>query len=130
MESDSFRIGKTIRKRPPIKEALFRSMKEKILGPNYELSVLFIGTKRSKHLNNTYRQKDKPTDILSFPLDKKTGEIYINLDCAKKKSVEHDRTFENYLNFLFIHGLLHLKGMDHGSKMESEERKYCAIFKI
>jgi rRNA maturation RNase YbeY len=69
-------------------------------------------------------------NILSFPLSDTAGEIIINPEKAKRKSKEFSRTFENYLVFIFIHGLFHLKGFDHGSTMESEEARVRRLFKI
>ena len=80
MSETSFSISKTISKNPPVSGLLFLRMKEKILGKNYILSVVFVGKKRSQMLNKIYRGINKPTDILSFPIDKKEGEIFINLD--------------------------------------------------
>ena len=108
----------------------FASMKEAVLGKKYTLSVVFVTKSMIKKLNNTYRDKNKPTDILSFPLSNNAGEIFINIEEAKKESKKFEREFENFLSFLFIHGLVHLKGFDHSSKMESEERKFRKIFSI
>lgn len=85
---------------------------ELCLPPDYELSLVFVDNKKASELNQAYRGKDYSANILSFPLDKNAGEIFLNLD-----QTEHEPLF------LFIHGLLHLKGMTHGSKMESEERR-------
>ena len=130
MSETSFSISKTISKNPPIGGLLFKRMKEKVLGKSYTLSVVFVGEKRSRTLNRSYRNIDKPTDILSFEIDKNEGEIFINLECANRKAKLHKRDKKNYLSFLFIHGLLHLKGFDHSSRMESEEKKYRKLFKI
>ena len=81
-------------------------------------------------LNKRYREKDKPADVLSFPFSKIDGEIFIDPDEARTKAPLHDKTFKNYIGFLFIHGLLHLKGFDHGSTMEREEKKYCRFFSL
>ena len=62
----------------------FLRIKERVLGKHYELSVVFIGDKRSRDLNKRYRGKDRPTNILSFPLSASEGEIFINLRQAKK----------------------------------------------
>lgn len=105
-------------------------MKDAVLGKNYSLSVVIADTKLIQKLNNIHRGKNKPTDILSFPLDKKEGEMFLNLAKCKIKAKEFDRTFENYLAFVFIHGLVHLKGFDHGSKMESIEKKFRKKFEI
>jgi probable rRNA maturation factor len=102
-------------------------MKDVVLGESYELSVAVVSKEKIRSLNHQYRGKDTPTDILSFPLDDTTGEIYINVDMTKKKAVEFDKTYEDYLAFLFIHGLVHLKGYDHGGTMERIEAKYRRI---
>lgn len=108
----------------------FAVMKDKVLGKNYTLSVAFVPKPESKKLNKIYRDKDYPTDILAFPLNKKEGEIVLNLDIAKKKAKEFGKTEQYYLNFLFIHGLLHLKGMDHGSTMERKEQALLRFFSV
>ena len=111
-------------------EGLFVDMKKAILGKNYELSVSFVSSKRIEELNLIYRNKKEPTDILSFPLSKKEGEICICLPIARKEAKKFGRTYENFINFLFIHGLVHLKGYDHGSTMESIEAKFRKKFKV
>jgi probable rRNA maturation factor len=108
----------------------FKAIKEKVLGTNYELSVVFITPKESQKLNRIYRNKNKPTNVLSFPLDKHAGEIVICPSYAKSELKDFGRTFSNYLVFLFIHGLMHLKGFDHGSRMEREEAKIRQSFGI
>jgi probable rRNA maturation factor len=108
----------------------FASMKKAVLGKNYSLSLAFIGEKRSRTLNRTFRGKDKPTDILSFPLSKDTGEIFINLTRSKVESKKFNRKYKNFVAFLFIHGLVHLKGHTHGSRMEAVERKIRQRFGV
>lgn len=123
-------ISSTVKSAPKINGALFASMKNKVLGKNFELSLTFIGTARMKKLNFQYRKKNYVTDILSFNVDKNVGEIVINPDKSRQKAPLFERTFDNYLKFIFIHGLFHLKGFDHSSRMESEEEKIRKAFKI
>jgi probable rRNA maturation factor len=104
-------------------------IKNEILGKQYELSFAFISKKEIQLLNKTYRKKDEPTDILSFPLSKNEGEILICKDIAKIKCKEFGMTFQNYLIFLVIHGSLHLKGLDHGAKMERYEFAYHSRYR-
>lgn len=108
----------------------FVQLKESILGEKYDLSLTFISKKEIHSINKKYRNVDSPTDILSFPLDKKSGEIFICQEIAKKKAPSFERNYSNFLTFLFIHGLVHLKGYDHGDKMEKVEKKYRKIFNI
>jgi len=75
-------------------------------------------------LNKNYRNKNKPTNILSFPLSKNEGEILICPEVVKTELKKFNRTFAELLGFLVIHGALHLKGMTHSSTMEEVEKKY------
>ncbi len=108
----------------------FESVKEAILGKKYELSIAYVSSNVSRDLNRAYRGKDKPTNILSFPLDKTSGELVINLPQVKKDAPAFGfgKNYKTFLGFLVIHGMLHLKGFEHGSKMESMEKKYCKKF--
>jgi probable rRNA maturation factor len=111
-------------------KTLFDQIKKAILGDKYELSLVFITAKKIKNLNKIYRNINKPTDILSFPLSKTSGEIFICPAEAKKMMLEFKRSYKNFLAFLFIHGLVHLKGYDHGCEMEKLEIKFRKKFKI
>ena len=105
-------------------------MKDTILGKKYQLSLTFIGPDRAKRLNMEYRNKDYIPNVLSFPLDETTGEIYICPEVSKKEAKNFDLTPRGYMAYLFIHGLLHLKGLPHGDTMDTLERKYVRKFNI
>lgn len=121
---DNFSItNKTKGKLPSLP---FLEMKEEVLGKGYDLSLVFIGIVRSRTLSKNYRKEDKVSNILSFPIDRKSGEIFITPLVAKREAKKIERTPRQHIGFLFIHGLLHLKGCSHGSKMESKEK---ALFK-
>lgn len=108
----------------------FAQIKNKILGKKYELNLVFIDEKKIHELNKIYRKVDSPTDILSFPLEKNSGEIFICEKLSKKKAEDFDRKYNNFLAFLFIHGCVHLLGYDHGNIMENLEVKFRKFFKI
>lgn len=108
----------------------FVEMKNKVLGPKYELSLVFVPKKEIHDLNKKYRNVDSPTDILSFPLNENSGEIFICPEITKKKAPDFDRDYESYFSFLFIHGLVHLLGHDHGKKMDKIETRYKKMFGI
>ncbi|OHA21373.1 MAG: rRNA maturation RNase YbeY [Candidatus Taylorbacteria bacterium RIFCSPHIGHO2_01_FULL_51_15] len=114
----------------PVPRGFFLSAKDAVLGKNYELSVVFVTSTEMKKLNTRYREKSRPTDILSFPLSPTSGEIIFCLAEVTEQARVFDRTPLNFLKFLFIHGLLHLKGLRHGSRMEREEIKFRKKFGI
>lgn len=126
--ADSFALTATVKGKLP--RLPFADMKNTVLGNSYELSLVLIGDKLSERLHIERYGKPGPANILSFPLTKKSGEIFINIRKAARESSKFERTFEKYIGFLFIHGLVHLKGMRHGSRMESEEKKVRARFNI
>ena len=101
----------------------FESMKEDVLGEDYSLSLVFIGDRTSQRLNQEYRGVSKPASVLSFPLSEQEGEIFINLRKARDESHRFNMNFKRFVAYLFIHGMLHLKGMRHGCTMEEEEKR-------
>lgn len=127
MTQTTFSLSSTISSYPNFP---YREIKEAILGKKYELSLAFVGTKRAQKLNISYRQKTYVPNVLSFPLDEEHGEIYICPEIAYPEAKDFNLSKEGYIAFLFIHGLLHLKGHDHGDTMESLERRYVKKFAI
>ena len=108
----------------------FSVIADKIMGKRYEVTTTFIGPKRAKQLNEAYRQKDYVPNVLSFPLTENIGEIYICPQVAKKEAKNFNLTPDGYITYLFIHGLLHLKGLDHGDTMDTQEKKYLKLFQV
>ncbi len=102
---------------------LLTRIAEAVLGRSYELSIVLIGDARARALNHTHRGKDKPTNVLSFPLSKTTGEIYLDMPLIRREAHRFGTTAHQHAYFLFVHGLLHLKGLDHGAHMERRERQ-------
>lgn len=128
MVENNFNLTNTTKAKLP--SLAFVDMKDAVLGKNYELSIIIVSKKEIQRLNKIYREINKPTDILSFPLSENFGEIYINIEMTKIEAKKFDRGFENFFGFLVIHGLVHLKGFDHGSTMESIEIKFRKKFGI
>ncbi|KKW36952.1 MAG: hypothetical protein UY81_C0008G0004 [Candidatus Giovannonibacteria bacterium GW2011_GWA2_53_7] len=106
----------------------FLRMKERVLGKSYDCSLVIIDDVESKRLNELYRKKTYTPNVLSFPLDKKTGEIMLNMKQARREYKERGMTLTRWTALLVIHALLHLKGMDHGSTMEKAEARILAEF--
>ena len=108
----------------------YASMAASILGKRYELSLVFVGKTRAATLNQQYRQKSYSPNVLSFPLDERTGEIFICPQVAASEAAKFDLSPKGYVAFLFIHGCLHLKGLDHGDTMDKHEQKWIKHFKL
>ncbi len=108
----------------------YNEMAAAVLGNKYELSLVFCGEHLMRKINRESRGKDYATNILSFPLSGTTGEMFICLPVCKKQYKNFDRTFENFVGFLFVHGLVHLKGHDHGATMDRLESKFRKQFGI
>lgn len=108
----------------------YKKMAETILGKKYDLSLFFVGTRRAKTINRLSRQKEYAPNVLSFPYTKEVGEIVICPEVTKREAKDWQMTNDNYIGFLYIHGLLHLKGYNHGPKMETLEKKYLKMFNL
>ena len=128
MALNEFKNLTIIRKRGVIPKIPYLKIKETLLGQNFSLTVIFCTPEESKERNKTYRGKNYPTNILSFPLEKNEGEIYISLSVARKDAKKFEMPYLKFLHLLVIHGCLHLKGHDHGSTMEELEEKHLSKF--
>ncbi|MFZ8862964.1 MAG: rRNA maturation RNase YbeY [Thermocrinis sp.] len=97
-----------------------------------ELSIALVSDAQIKRLNKLYRNKDKPTDVLSFPIGEKVedwlilGDIVISVDTAKRQARELGHSLEEELKRLLVHGLVHLLGYDHELGGE-EEKKFFEL---
>lgn len=103
---------------------------------NGEVSVTFVSNEAIQELNHSYRGKNAPTDVLSFPMEelgegevdithapgipRMLGDIVISIDKAREQAKEYGHSLERELGFLAVHGFLHLLGYDH---MTPEEEK-------
>lgn len=128
MDNDTFRIH--LETKATLPRVAFAEIKDAALGENYDLSLVIVDKQRIHDLNKQYRSKDEPTDILSFPISESAGEIYINPELAAVEAQKFDRSYDNFIAFLFIHGCVHLKGFDHGSTMESIEAELRTRFGV
>jgi rRNA maturation RNase YbeY len=125
---DSCQIGTTLRSGSYVRLP-FCKIKDSILGPGYNLSLVLIGDKKSRTLSREHRDKDAVSNVLAFPLTSTEGEIYINVRAADRKKGEYEMSSaSSSVGYLFIHALLHLKGLRHGSTMESTEQRFCKRF--
>lgn len=78
-----------------------------------EVSVVFLGDETMRKLNMRYRGKNKPANVLAFPLTAHTGEICVNPVAAKRETRSRHISYYKMITYLFLHGLLHLYGFSH-----------------
>lgn len=107
-----------------------------------ELSILFVNDTRMTELNRTYRSKNTPTNVLSFPMLDATalpgpqllGDIVISLDTAAREAAGGGISLSDHLRVLLVHGLVHLLGYDHergpeeAAAMLAMEKDFLARF--
>lgn len=88
-----------------------------------DVELLLTGNDFIQTLNKEYRDKDKPTDVLSFGFDDTVhlGQIVISLERAKEQAEEIGNSLEEELKFLFCHGVLHNLGYDHENPEDEAE---------
>ena len=108
-----------------------------------EIELVITDNKRMQELNQEYREKNKATDVLSFPMDAPfteqsifgmpLGSIVISADLVREKANELGHTVQDELSLLFIHGLLHLLGFDHETddgEMRAREKELIEAFEL
>lgn len=106
---------------------------------SFEMTVLIVGVQRMKTINQRYRGKNKPTDVLSFsrmetpmPIQPvlEIGDLVICLPIAKEQAKRFHETLNLELQRLTVHGMLHLFGYDHEKGPEQEKRMFFLQDKI
>lgn len=101
-----------------------------------EVSVTFVTNDAIQEINRDYRDKDQPTDVISFAMEelgegemevviegmpRMLGDIIISTDRTREQAADFGHSFERELGFLAVHGFLHLLGYDHMN--EADEKK-------
>jgi len=121
----------------------FFPKKYRFVGKKINLCILLSDNKGIKKLNKSFRNKNKPTDVLSFPFEKKfnlkkntyLGDIVVSFEFMNNPKSINNLDFKNKVTKIFIHGFLHLLGHDHiklkdFKKMNLEEEKIYKFIKI
>lgn len=101
----------------------FRRIAGEILGEKGQVTLIFATPKEAKRLNKQYRGKDYVPNVLTFPLSARAGEIILCPQAVRSSMKDFDLSYTHMTLFLFIHGLLHLKGVAHGATMERLEER-------
>ncbi|MDR1235880.1 MAG: rRNA maturation RNase YbeY [Holosporaceae bacterium] len=103
-------------------------------GDDGEICFLFTSDEEIRLLNRTYRAKDAPTNVLSFPavFDKDDeyrifGSIALAFETIDRESREQEKSFSDHLNHLIVHGVLHLLGYDHVNEEEADQMEALEV---
>lgn len=108
------------------------ALEELLLGDikQSELSLLFTNDAQMQELNANWRDQNKPTNVLSFPAaigspgvapGPMLGDIILGFETIDREARLENKTFDNHLTHLIVHGFLHLLGYDHQTEIEGME---------
>ena len=130
-------LNRQRKRRVPTKafERLLRELATRYRLVEPEVSLAFVGERAIQTLNRKFMKKDRPTDVLSFPLGEKgpdgkfyLGDIVIAVPVAFRQARAKGHSLDHELRLLAIHGFLHLLGYNHFAGIEEEERKLHRIY--
>jgi len=129
------KIKITFKIRRLIKKAVCEALAQEKFAYPAEVSVSFMDNDAIHKLNLEYREKDKPTDVLSFPMWEKEelsdgsaldghavtlGDIIVSAEKAQSQAEEYGHSLDREICFLCVHSVLHLLGYDHETSEEDE----------
>lgn len=129
-DQDKFKITEEIRSL--IERALIATLEFEEFFEECSVSLTFTDNEGIKRLNAEYREIDKPTDVLSFPLNDfsideffegeliELGDIVISLEKAEEQANTYGHGFDREIAFLCVHSMLHLLGYDHETGDDDE----------
>lgn len=147
-ENAQDKLSLTYKMKMLIREAVETTLDFEDFQNHCEVSVTFTDNEGIHELNKKFREVDKPTDVLSFPLFdfegetdeppvdeimSNLGDIVISLEKAKEQAEEYGHSFEREVAFLCVHSMLHLLGYDHETSEEDDvemRSKQTEIMKI
>ncbi|HHZ03262.1 MAG TPA: rRNA maturation RNase YbeY [Tissierellia bacterium] len=115
-----------------IEKAVEEVLEAENLKGDFEVSISFVTNEEIKELNRDYRNVDRETDVLSFPMDEEfddvilLGDIVISTEKIIEQAKEFNHSLEREMIYLTVHSMLHLLGYDHlqeSEKVEMRERE-------
>lgn len=110
-------IVKAVRKHMPEKQA--SALPENI-------AVISLSPAKSRELNNVYRGKNMPANVLSFRYDEKYGEILVCPAIIRQEAKTRGNSYQQQMTWMIVHGMLHLAGLHH----ETSERAALRVEKL
>lgn len=113
---------------------------ENLLDSKLIITITFTTPEKIHKINKEYRQVDRPTDVLSFPMFERKeleekiekqdfehedvlGDIIISIEKVKEQAIEYGHSFERELSYMIVHGFYHLMGYDHIKEEDKKEMR-------
>ena len=113
---------------------------ENLLDSKLIITITFTTPEKIHKINKEYRQVDRPTDVLSFPMFERKeleekiekqdfehedvlGDIIISIEKVKEHAIEYGHSFERELSYMIVHGFYHLMGYDHIKEEDKKEMR-------
>ena len=104
------------------------------LNQNYQIDLKFVDASESAQLNKTFRDKNKPTNVLSFPAELPEfvetdfiGDMAVCIPVVMEEAKQQDKLYPQHMQHIILHGILHLLGYDHIKPEEAEEMESLEI---
>lgn len=118
----------SVQEKKPVQQVLSVSESDS----DYECVIRLVDETESQQLNSSYRGKDKSTNVLSFTydeIDNYLGDLVVCLPVVEREAKEQNKTRQDHMAHMVVHGVLHLLGYDHEINEEAEEMEAleCAI---
>ncbi|CAM8363014.1 COG0319 Predicted metal-dependent hydrolase [Candidatus Methylopumilus planktonicus] len=116
-------IQDMVHKKPILKKTQCLKWLSPIVDKNSEITIRIVDNDESINLNNIYRKKKYPTNVLSFLVDDEVhliGDIVLCAPVIEKEALEQSKKLEAHYAHLIIHGALHLYGYDHENKKDAD----------
>ena len=131
-----------------IRRAAAEALRYEEFDEDCEISVSIVDNEEIREINRQFRNIDRATDVLSFPMltfaegeeaevnendEIVLGDIIISLERAKEQAEEYGHSYRRELNYLLVHGIMHCLGYDHMTeeeKSEMREKEECILGKM
>lgn len=130
-------IRRTVRR---VADIPYEAISRRVLGSQYSLSLTLCGDSLARRMYLTHRKPRLATEpdrgatytsnVLSFPYSKTEGELFLNVRKAEREAVALGVPVRKRVALLLVHGLMHLKGLDHSATMERQERSVLRAFDL
>lgn len=114
-------VGKTYSIPHELLERVAESTSSFIGRDDTEIELKFVSIAEISRLNRVYRNKKGPTDVLSFGLTEKPllGQVFICYTFARKQAQNANKSLDDEIALLLVHGILHIAGFDHGDDLQT-----------